>query len=86
MNDKITSAPSAYHELIDFIALGGGPEAVIAFHPSQETQDRAYDLVYKERDGKLSEQEATELSRYVELEHIIRMAKIKARKIMANVV
>lgn len=70
---------AAYDEFVDFIARGGGPEAVIAFRPSEATQDRAYELIYKERDATLTPQETAELNSYMELEHLFRMAKARAR-------
>ncbi len=86
MDSKTAPGSSAYSELIDLIALGGGPEAVIAFRPSDATQDRAYELIYKERDGRITPGELAELSHYVELEHILRLAKLKARKLVSPTV
>ena len=79
-----TLSIAAHDEFVDFIARGGGPEAVIAFHPSEATQDRAYELIYKERDAALTAQETAELNHYMELEHLFRMAKARARLLIAN--
>jgi hypothetical protein len=75
---------AAYEEFVEFIARGGGPEAVIAFHPSEAAQNRAYELVYKERDATLTPQETAELNHYMELEHLFRMAKARARLLIAD--
>jgi hypothetical protein len=74
----------AYDELIDFIAAGNGPEAVIAFKPSDEVRQRAWELLSREKEGALSSDEASELTYYVQLEHILRLAKARARKMLAQ--
>jgi hypothetical protein len=79
------SAPSpAYFEIIDFIAAGTTPEAVAAFQPSPEAQRRVADLIEREKDHALSQEEKAELDHFMELEHILRMAKAKARHILAR--
>lgn len=76
--------PPAYDEFIEFIVKSGGPEAVLAFKPSEATQDRAYELIYKEREGVLDAQEKAELNHYTELDHLFAMAKIRARLLLAE--
>jgi uncharacterized protein YnzC (UPF0291/DUF896 family) len=66
-------------EIIDFIAAGVTPDEVIRFRPSQEAQQRVDDLVDREKETGLSPEEKSELEHYMELEHILRMAKAKAR-------
>lgn len=73
-----------YMELIDFIAGGSTPEQVIAFRPSAETQKHVSELLEKNRNGELTETETSELDLYTELEHVFRMAKIRAREILAE--
>lgn len=70
----------AYTELIDFLARGSSPEDVIAFRPSEAAQQRVRELLEANRKDALSSAEASELSHVLMLEHIMRMAKIKARK------
>ena len=64
----------AYFEIVDFIA-SNNPEAVIQFRPSPEAQQRLADLVEREKDGGLSAEEKAELDHFMELEHIMRMAR-----------
>jgi len=78
-----TTTP-AYHEIIDFIAAGTTPEQVISFRPSPQTQKRVEELVHKEREQQASPEEKAELDHFMELEHILRMAKAKARQILAG--
>jgi hypothetical protein len=73
------NALRAYEEVIDFIA-STDPAKVIAFHPSEATKQRVSDLIYREKTIGLSPEEKTELDRYIELEHLMRMAKIRAHK------
>jgi hypothetical protein len=75
----------AYLEIVDFIA-GSNPQAVAHFRPSDEAQHRVADLIEREKAGALSAEEKAELDHFMELEHILRMAKAKARLILANAV
>ncbi len=47
----------AYEEIIDFIAAGASPQAIIAFQPSQKTKNRVADLIYREKTGSFSPDE-----------------------------
>ena len=71
-----------YLELVDFIASGSTPNDVAEYHPSQEAQERLTDLIDREKESKLSAEEAAELNHFLELEHILRVAKAKARLIL----
>jgi len=73
-------ASRAYEEVIDFIAAGSSPSKVIAFRPSDKAKNRAADLVSREKDGALTVEETSELKHYLQLEHIMRLAKARARK------
>ena len=79
------STPSpAYFEIIEFIAAGTTSEAVADFRPSPEAQRRVAELVEREKEEGLSPEEAAELDHFMELEHILRTAKAKARQILAR--
>ena len=71
----------AYEEVIDFIAAGTTPESVIAFRPSEAAQNRVVDLVYRSKTAGLTSAEQLELDHFVEIEHLMRMAKAKAHKL-----
>jgi hypothetical protein len=73
-----------YLEIIDFIAAGTTPEAVAHFRPSLEAQQRVAELIEREKEYELSPEEKAELDHFEELEHILRMAKAKARQILAR--
>ena len=74
------STVKAYEEVIDFIAAGTSPDSVIHFHPSESVKDRVADLIHWEKTSGLSEDEKSELDLYMQLEHIMRLAKARARK------
>ena len=73
-----------YLELVDFVAGGTTPEDVANFRPSIEAQQRVSELMERERESRITPEESAELTHFLELEHILRIAKAKARLILAN--
>ena len=73
-----------YDEIVDFIARGTSPAQIAEFSPSQETKDRVADLIHREKMTELSEEESSELNHYLEIEHILRLAKARARAHLSN--
>ena len=78
------AATPSYLEIIDFIASGTTPQAVVDYRPSPEAQERVADLIEREKEGGLSVEEKSELDHFMDLEHILRMAKARARQILAS--
>jgi hypothetical protein len=74
----------AYEEVIDFIAAGSSPEGVVGFHPSEEARKQVADLLEKEKSGQLTPEEQSELDRCLQLEHLMRLAKARARRYMSH--
>ena len=74
------NATKSYEEIIDFIAAGTTPEAVVAFHPSDDVQRRVAELVERSHEGSISGEDQSELEDYLQLEHIMIMAKARARE------
>jgi hypothetical protein len=72
------STSKAYQEVIDFIAAGTTPQNVVAFRPSAETEERVTDLLSRQKDSSLDAAEASELEHYLQLEHLMRLAKARA--------
>jgi hypothetical protein len=70
----------AYNEIIDFIASGTTPESVANFRASDATKERVADLIQREKSSMLNAEEQAELNHYLEIEHLMRLAKAKARK------
>jgi len=73
----------ASEEVANFIALTD-PAKVLAFRPSEETRQRVSDLIEREKNDGLSAEEKRELDYYLQLEHLMRMAKIYARQYAAS--
>ena len=69
----------AYEEIINFIAAGTTPSRVVAFQPSDEVKARVEDLIQREKSTGLSPEETSELTQYLQLEHLMRLAKARAR-------
>jgi len=44
----------AYEEVVDFIAAGTTPQNIIAFRPSEASQERVTDLLEREKSGELA--------------------------------
>jgi hypothetical protein len=70
----------SYEEIIDFIAAGTTPEAVVAFRPSDAAQQRVARLLEGSKTGSLSGEDQSELDDFLQLEHIMIMAKARARQ------
>jgi hypothetical protein len=74
------SPTKSYQEIIDFIATGTTPETVIAFHPSDGVQRRVNELLERTHQSTISVEDQSELEDYLQLEHIMIMAKAQARQ------
>jgi hypothetical protein len=74
----------AYEEIIEFIAAGSTPTAVVEFQPSQEARHGIESLLARQKSQGLSAEESAELDQYLELEHIMRLAKARARRRLAS--
>lgn len=70
----------AYEEILDFIAAGTSPIGVATFEASEATKQRVVDLMQREKTTGLSPEEVAELNDYLQLEHLMRLAKARARQ------
>ena len=68
-----------YEEVIDFLAGGITPDSLIAYQPSKAAKRRVEDLIRKEKTKRLTPEETSELNHYMELDHILTLAKARAR-------
>lgn len=69
-----------FDEILDFLASTPTPQAIIDFHPSDELQARASDLLDKNRDGQLSLTEQNELDEFQRMNHFMTMLKARAHQ------
>lgn len=80
----MNTAEPVYMELVDFVAHGSTVEQVASFRPSCEAMKRLAELLERQREAKLTDDESSELDGYVRLEHILGLAKAKAQLILAG--
>lgn len=73
----------AYEEFVNFLAGGTTPQGVIDFRPSDETKVRVADLIHRQKTASLSPDETAELNQYLQIEHLMRLAKARARQRLA---
>ena len=71
-------AERAYDEVIDLFARGGSSRDVLDFRPSSSAQNRAQYLLEQNRLGHLTPEEAAELEKLGELEHLMQLVKARA--------
>lgn len=76
--------PKAYEEVVDFIARGSNPGTVVAFRPSEAARERLDDLIRREKTTGITAEEKSELDHYLQLEHIMRLAKARAQKYLSD--
>jgi hypothetical protein len=69
----------AYEEVVDFIAARTDTAELVAFRPSEAARARVADLIAREKGGSLSADEQSELDHYLQIEHLLRLAKARAR-------
>lgn len=73
----------SYDEIVDLFARTSSAE-VLAFRPSFESQKRVQYLLDRSKNGELTEEEAAELERFGELEHLMQLVKARAQVYLEN--
>ena len=68
----------SYDEIVDLFARGTTPGKILAFRPSQAAQERVQYLLARNKTGEITTEEATELERFGELEHLMQLVKARA--------
>ena len=74
------STTKSYDEIVEFLAAGTTPASIVAFRPSNDTARRVAKLVGKSKDGSISTEDQSELEDYLQIEHILVLAKARARQ------
>ena len=74
----------AYDEIVDFIAAGTTPSRVAHFEASAEVKERVADLIHREKTTGLNADETSELDYFLKMEHLMRLAKARARTYCPN--
>jgi hypothetical protein len=74
----MTATLNAYDSLADFMA-SLDPIKVLGFHAPQKLQERVEELLERQQESTLDITEKEELDHYMILEHIVRLAKSRAK-------
>ena len=74
----MTTAINAYDSLADFMASLDHVK-VLGFHAPKAIQERVEELLERQQEVSLEFSEKEELEHYMILEHIVRLAKSRAR-------
>ncbi len=67
-------------EVAQFLAHHPTSEQIVAFHPSPEVAERAYELIHADRSGSLTEEERQELDSYMLIEYLVELVKLEAHR------
>jgi len=68
-----------FEEIVSFIASAAGAERLNAFRPTKAAQQRVELLLARLKDGTIRATERRELDLFVQLDHVMSLAKAKAR-------
>jgi hypothetical protein len=72
-----------YEEIVEFIA-SLNPREVVAFRPSENARQSVWDVIERQKSASLPSDEKAELDHYIEIEHLMRLAKARARQFLAH--
>lgn len=87
LREVLTDASSQIQDeqtIIEVLTSQPTPEQVLQLRPSSHLQAHASELLARSKQGGLTVDEATELERYLLLEHLVRMAKAHAYRRLAQ--
>jgi len=69
---------AVWDEVDEFLTSTPTPEQILAFRPSDKTQQRLQTLLEANREGRLTLSEHAELDEHMALENFMRRLKVKA--------
>ena len=78
-----TARVKPYEELVQFIA-SLSPREVVDFKPSEPARQRVWELLERQKTSPLPAEDKSELDHYLEIEHLMRLAKARARQLLAH--
>jgi hypothetical protein len=68
---------AVYDDLLDLLAESADAQRVLAFRLSDEKQARLDELLERNREGTLTDDESAELDAYERFEHVVRLLKAR---------
>ncbi len=76
--------PVLFDEITDFLAAAPSLEAIVAYTPSPELDQRLHELLDKNSQHEMTAEERDELTEFLRMNHFLRMLKLKARLKLIN--
>ena len=64
-----------YRYILEFLISRPSPQEIVKFGPTPEMQERASELLEKNRAGSLTKKEKVELDEYVKINHLVTLLK-----------
>ena len=80
----MTIQSKAYNDVVSFMIEKKTLEEIITFKPSDDLNNRVTELLTKEKTASITREEKKELDQYMWLEHLMRLAKARARKALQS--
>lgn len=80
----MAQAKAEFNEITDFLASGSGPEEIVAYRIPDSAQRYISLLLEKNNRGTITDAETAELERFMDIEYEFRMAKARAREVLAE--
>ncbi|WP_143309685.1 hypothetical protein [Candidatus Entotheonella palauensis] len=74
---SIRDHSAVYGDLLDVLAEGANAKRLLAFRLSERLQARLDNLLEKNREGTLTNEEVAELDAYEHFEHLVRLLKAR---------
>ena len=74
---SVTAHPAVYEDLLDLLAESADADRVLAFRLSPEKQARLDDLLERNREGVLTDEQSAELDDFERFEHVVRLLKAR---------
>lgn len=77
---SVSTPVRIFEEIADLIASRPDDQTLLAFRPSLAAQERASELLEKNRQDSLTEEEREELDQFTQAELFMRLVKARVRK------
>ncbi|MCL4247185.1 MAG: hypothetical protein KJ065_03420 [Anaerolineae bacterium] len=72
--------PAVLDEILEFLAQGPSPQAIVDFKPSEALEQRLEYLLDRNRRDVISPEEQAELDEFLRMNHFMTMLQIRTRK------
>lgn len=76
--------PAVLDEILEFLAEGPPPQAIVDYKPSEALEQRLEYLLERNRQDLISHEERAELEEFLRMNHFMSMLQIRTRKKLLN--